>query len=335
MNDFEKEIRRAFDRMFNEIEVPPAEPIVGRIERKQQQQKTKRYIVTGLSAAAAAGLIAMVSVPHWDGTFRNPSVAYDAHPGNTPAPVTPHPTKPGSTPETSGLGKSSPEKAGVSQQGAGDAPGGPPEHRVGDGGSASQGALAMGGARGSSSTGNPGTSEPPSQGGQPSAANEEPAPSSQGKPPEPGSGSVAGVNQQDKSRIVLPSARAILWTPYQPSFIPAGYEPVVEFASAEAASNGGRSSGVRWTYQGPGDAILIIVQQPLGQNASSPLPISPYPQEQTTVHGQAAVFQRGSDNLLHLIWVENETRFDIATNTDKQTLLQVATGLAPTAPQKP
>ncbi|MCL6574855.1 hypothetical protein [Kyrpidia sp.] len=330
MNDFEKEIRRAFDRMFNEIEVPPAESIVGRIERKQQQRRTKRYIVTGISAAAAAGLIAMVSVPHLDGTFRNPSVAYNAPPGTTRAPVTPNPTKPGSTQATPGLGTQSPEKAGVSQQGAGDAPGGSPGHRVGDSGSVSKGALAMGGARGTLSTDNPGASGSPSKEGQPSATNEAPAPSTQGKPSEPSSGSVVGLNQQDKSQIVLPSARAIRWTPYQPSFIPAGYVPVVEFASATAAPNGGKPPvGVRWTYQGPDDAILIIAQQPLEPNAASPLPVSPYPQEQTTVHGQAAVFQRGSDNLLHLIWVENGIRFDIATNTDKQTLLQVATGLAP------
>ncbi|MDI3257613.1 MAG: hypothetical protein QJR01_07800 [Kyrpidia sp.] len=348
MNEFEQQIRRAFDHMFEHIPVPPPDQAVERLERNRRKRRVQRYWMGGVTAAAAAGLLALASWPQWQGGMHDQGVAYHPHSTATPAPSSEgsssHPDQ-GNLGRQSGAGSQTEhgETAGTvsSGQSGSETSGGKPG--IGSG-SVNPGVVAPGDGKvsppavpnsgGNAAIGPNNASQP--GGKTPGTTDSGPSKTTGGSSDK----AAASATPAPSGSIVLPSAWAMRWTPYQPSFIPAGYEPVVDFASAtDPSSSGAKTTGVRWTYQGPSGELLIIVQQPIGPGTDAPWtsPASPYPREQTTVHGQAAVFQMGNNNLLHLIWVESNTRFDIATNADKQILLQVANGLAPSpsAPQQP
>lgn len=342
MNEFEQQIRRAFDRMFEEIPVPPPDRALERL--KERRMRTRRKIWTGGAAAgAAAALLAIAALPHLP---RPAGLVYDA---------------PASQQETQGEAGSAGKKG---------LPPSPPPASGQNGTSPSAGDFRISGAdAGNEKTGaapgvyahtapagngrTPGApdrlqpaAESPDRGGTPAAgppknpaddrrrpAGEISAAGFSQPPVAPGdSANKGGAETAGNAPSERPPAKALRWSPYLPQYLPPGFEPVVELASVSADPATG-SGGVRWTYSGPGGAVLTIEQQPVRPDTALPYPsaTSPYPQEQTSVRGRAAVLQWNQD-LLHLIWVEGDTRFDVSTNTDKTTLMQVADGLTPMRP---
>lgn len=383
MNEFEQQIRRAFDRMFEEIPVPPANVALPNLERRKRRKRVIQYIAGGVSVATAAGLLVLALLPRAEVDMRGGNIAYDpaSHPGNgasvVPADSSGHSGAPSPTTEAhraetpagnSGVhdagnsprnrvGGTNEENGrtvagpGIEKQGSASSPGVSENMRPTpisptpgalDGSSGTAGVKAKEDAKTPSNSSDRvvAAAGETADGGTASAATSSGhAPGGAGIPSD-----KPGITAQPAASgpVVLRSARALRWTPYTPSFIPPGYEPVVEFPSSfdqpAGTESGTGSDGVKWTYRGPNGEILVIAQQPVRSITGIPLPspASPYPQEQTTVHGQVAMFQ-WDGHILHLIWVEGDTRFDISSNTDKHTLLQVADGLAPSpsGPQQP